>query len=143
MATPSQNKYLLFTLHGSLYALDLQQIAEVGDIPTLYPIPLVPACYSGSFNYHGTIVAALNPSTLMGETSSTPPGKIIVIRREIAALALLVDEVASICDGNGEPHPAPLPHIFSLFTLETPNGEALLVNLDMLIKEVETATGKR
>jgi chemotaxis signal transduction protein len=53
-------KYLIFTLAGQRFALDLAQVAEVVEQPATWPIPLAPSCYRGAMNFHGTIVAVMD-----------------------------------------------------------------------------------
>jgi purine-binding chemotaxis protein CheW len=89
--TTHDRKYMIFSLQGVLYALDLKQVAEVGDPPQMWPIPLAPACYSGALNYHGEIVAAMNLALFLGLTGCRQPGKIIILHRDAASLAFLVD----------------------------------------------------
>ena len=97
--TATGYKYLLFTLHGRRYAVDLAQVAEIEEPPTLWPIPGVPACYPGAMNFHGSIVAVMDLAAFLGHPAATPPEKVIVLAPAIASLALLVERVEGIVPG--------------------------------------------
>ncbi|HEX9080004.1 MAG TPA: chemotaxis protein CheW [Desulfuromonadaceae bacterium] len=94
--TGAGDRYLVFTLPGRRYAVDLAQVAEVEEPPTLWPIPGAPPCYPGAMNFHGSIVAVLNLSLFLGSPVAPRPEKVIVLDPAIASLALLVERVESI-----------------------------------------------
>jgi len=89
----SGHKYLIFTLKGRRYALDLSQVAEVNEPPGTWPIPGAPSCYSGAMNFHGSIVAVLDLAAFLGIPGSHRQEKVIVLAPDIASLALLVEHV--------------------------------------------------
>jgi|SRR6185369_13695406 len=94
--TETGHKYLLFTLHGRRYALDLAQVAEVDDPPVTWPIPCAPACYPGAMNFHGDIVAVMDLAAFLGFPAIQRMEKVVVLDRNIAALAFLVERVERI-----------------------------------------------
>ncbi len=133
-----QNKKLLiFSLQGSLYALYLKQIAEVIDPPRLSPIPLAPDCYRGALNFHGDIVAVMNLALFLGLSGNIPPGKVVVLHQEIAALAFLVDSVVRIVAEDEVTFHELANNCFAVTTLRLPEGEATLLDLETLILETE------
>lgn len=135
---PDQNrKFLIFSLSGSLYALDLKHIAEVSDPPQLWPIPLSSPYYGGALNFHGDIVAALHLPLLMGLSACSEPHKIIVLHRDIASLALLVDTVARIVPADEISFSPPPDSSFAVATLSFPNCEAVLLDVEKLASEAE------
>lgn len=137
--TDLHRKFLVFSLPGSLYALDLEQVAEVGDPPQMWPIPLAPPCYSGALSFHGDIVAVLNLALFLGLPEPGKPGKIVVLQQEFASLAFLVDSVVRIVSGEevcfGD---APAGGLAAA-TLSLSDGEAILLDLDCLVREAEDA----
>ncbi|MEI7817361.1 MAG: chemotaxis protein CheW [Desulfuromonadales bacterium] len=135
--TDDHRKFLIFSLQGRLYALGLEQIAEVGDPRQLSPIPKTPACYSGALNFHGDIVAVINLSVFLDLPGGNRPGKIIVLHQETASLAFLVDTVFRIVS-EGEVTFSPVPEErFAVATLSLPDGEAIQLNIEALVLEAE------
>jgi purine-binding chemotaxis protein CheW len=135
---PSRNrKFLIFSLQDSLYALDLTQVAEVGDPPPMSPIPMAPPCYSGVLNFHGDIVAVMNLALFLGLTGDRHAGKIVVLHQEVASLAFLVDTVVRIVsEDEASFNPAP-DNGFATATLVLPDGEATQLDLVALVREAE------
>lgn len=134
-----KRKFLIFRLQSSLFALDLSKIAEVSDTTQMWPIPLAPACYSGSLNFHGDIVAALDLTLFLGLAGSNPPGKIIILNQDVASLAFLIDAVVRIVSMEDtlistEPLPG---NVFAAGTLGLPEGNAILLDLDLLVLNAE------
>lgn len=128
---------LIFSLHGTLYALDLALISEVSDPPKLSPIPFAPACYSGAMNFHGDIVAVMDLALLLGQSGCSHPGKIIVLHGKVASLAFLVDSVVRIISEDEVSFGSPTTSQFSLAKLTLLDGEATQLNLEALVLEAE------
>ena len=91
-----QHGYLLFTLQGRRYAVNLQQVAEVDEPPLTWPIPGSPSCYAGAMNFHDTIVAVIDLAAFLGLPSYHDLEKVIVADPGIASLAFLVERVLKI-----------------------------------------------
>lgn len=89
----SGGSYLIFMLGGERYAVDLCQVAEVGEPPELWPIPCAPPCYVGAMNFHGAIVAVLELRRFLGLAGQAPLNKNIVLAPSVAGLSLLVEKV--------------------------------------------------
>jgi purine-binding chemotaxis protein CheW len=140
--TERTRKFLIFSLQGSLYALDLAQVAEVGDPPQMYPIPLAPPYYSGALNFHGDIVAVMNLGVFLGLAGPNKPGKIIVLHQEIASLAFIVDTVVRIVSEMEVSFSTPSDGGFASASLELSDGDAIQIDLDALVHEAETAIQK-
>jgi len=140
--TERTRKFLIFSLQGSLYALDLAQVAEVGDPPQMYPIPLAPPYYSGALNFHGDIVAVMSLGVFLGLAGPNKPGKIIVLHQEIASLAFLVDTVVRIVSEMEVSFNSPSGGSFAAASLGLADGEAIQLDLDALVREAETAMQK-
>lgn len=92
----SSGKYLFFSIQGVSYALDLAQIAEVADPPQLSPIPLAPQGILGALNFHGDIVAVVDLATILGFSGQGSYQKIIILHKDVASLAFLIDSVQRI-----------------------------------------------
>ncbi|HXE94863.1 MAG TPA: chemotaxis protein CheW [Dongiaceae bacterium] len=135
--TSSNRKFLIFSLQDSLYALNLAQVAEVGDPPQMWPIPLAPSCYSGALNFHGDIVAVMNLALFLDRPESCRPGKIIVLHREVASLAFLVDTVVRIVSEDEVSQGSPRDNRFAVATLGTSAGEAVQLDLEAIVREAE------
>lgn len=140
--TADNRKFLIFSLPGSRYALDLAQVAEVGDPPQIWPIPLAPPCFSGALNFHGDIVAVLDLAVFLGLVGPGSPGKIIVLHHEIASLALLVETVVRIVSGDEISFTPSHDGVFAAATLDLIDGEAILIDLAALVIGAETAMEK-
>jgi len=136
MISPSR-KYLVFSLQGLHYALDLAQVAEVEDPSQMWPIPLAPACYCGALNFHGDIVAVMNLPLFLGLGECRQPGKIVVLHHEVASLAFLVDTVVRIVTGD-ELSFSPAPDkAFAAATLHYGGREAIQLDLESLVLSAE------
>lgn len=137
--TTNDRKFLIFSLQGLLYALDLTQVAEVNDPPQMWAIPLAPPCFSGALNYNGDIVAVMNLALFLGlpETGNGKLGKIVLLRQEVASLAFLVETVVRIVS-EAEVSFGPAPDkSFAAATLVLTDGEAIQLDPDALVLEAE------
>jgi len=135
--TDHNRKFLIFSLPGSLYALDLAQVAEVGDPPQMWPIPLAHPCYSGAINFHGDIVAVMDLTVFLGLAGPGKSGKIVVLQQEIASLAFLVDTVVRIVSEDEVSFSPPPNGGFAAATLGLKSGEAIHLDLDALVLGAE------
>lgn len=129
----SNRKFLIFSLQDSLYALDLADVAEVAAPPQMWPIPLAPAYYAGVLSFHGDIVAAMNLSLFLGLPEFRQPGKIIVLRRELASLAFLVDSIVRIASEEEVSFSTPPDAGFSASTLTFFEGAVIQLDLEKLV----------
>lgn len=57
---------LVFRVQRARYALDARQVVEVLPLVHLHPSPHAPPGVAGVFNYHGSPVAAIDVSHLLG-----------------------------------------------------------------------------
>ena len=135
-------KFLVFSLRGALYALDLAHVAEVCDPLKISPIPMAPACYSGVLNFHGNIVAVLDLRSFLGLTGCTPPEKIIVLQQKVASLAFLVDTAHRIISEDETSFSTPPDIRFAATKLILCDGEAILLDLEQLVSEAEICMQK-
>lgn len=137
--TEPGGKYLVFTLPGRRYAVDLSQVAEVEEPPTLWPIPGAPPCYPGAMNFHGSIVAVMDLAAFLGLPGIRQPEKLIVLDPAAASLAFLVERVESIVPADQvqfSDQARPGADGFSSGTLILPDGTtALLLDVAELVRE--------
>ena len=138
--TDQCRKFLVFSLNRLRYAVDLSQVAEVGDPPQIWPIPLAPPYYSGAFNFHGDIVAVINLPLFLGIAGCGQPGKIIVLHHETVSLAFHVDAIVRIVSEDEISVCKPCDASFAGATLALPDGEATQLDLETLIRAVETGS---
>lgn len=130
--TQPERKYLIFSLSGRLFALDLSQVAEVSEPQPTWPVPLVPACYAGAMNFHGSIVAVMDLAQFMGLPAGRPREKLIVLQSGIAALAFRVERVVRIVAGQqAELREAP-DEPFATALIELPEGRATLLDAEAI-----------
>jgi purine-binding chemotaxis protein CheW len=135
--TDDARKFIIFSMQGIQYALDLAQVAEVGDPPLLSPIPLSPLPFSGALNFHGDIVAVLNLPLFFGLTDCNHLGKIIILQQEVAALAFLVENIIKIVSEDEVSYVDVASDSFTTAKLVLIDSEAMLINLEALVREAE------
>ncbi len=92
--------YLIFEMHGEVYAAALEDVAEITDPPTFYPLPKVPRYYRGVINCHGRPTPVIDLSLICKDVPTAAPGKIIVLRGKSINLALLVDNAVNVRKGD-------------------------------------------
>jgi purine-binding chemotaxis protein CheW len=136
--TEAEHKYLIFTLQGRRFALDLAQVAEVDEPQVTWPIPGAPPCYSGAMNFHGTIVAVMDLAAFLGLQGDHRLEKLVVLNADIAALAFQVERVERIVAADqlqfdGQIEPADMG--ISSGTLLLDNGAALLLDAALLARQ--------
>jgi len=141
--TASGHKYLLFTLHGRRYALDLAQVAEVDDPPVTWPIPGAPACYPGAMNFHGDIVAVMDLAAFLGLPAIQRMEKVVVLDRSIAALAFLVERVERIVPQDQVQLPDPRSDNGANVLITLPEGDAVLLDATAIAAAAADSIGNR
>ena len=128
--------FLGFTLRGERYALPLQEVAEVMEPPRLFPVPRAPVCIRGAMNSHGNLVAVLDLACLFGH-SGGEEGKVLVLDRRIANLALLVDSVDGFFTGNVVSEAEPSFNEFVGRVIQDKSGAIRLLVLDKVLGKME------
>ena len=127
--TGTNSKFLIFTLAGRRYALDLAQVAEVVEQPATWPIPLAPPCYHGAMNFHGTIVAVMNLALFLGLPGEYSTEKTVVLDTRIASLAFSVEDIIRIIpQGQAGLSEAPQDEAFACGRLNLPEGKVTLLD---------------
>jgi len=130
-------RLLIFRIQGNRYAMDLQDVAEVLDPPGMFPVPWAPSCIRGAINFHGSLVAVLDLSTVMNAGSLDRGGSLLVLDRKIANLALWVEKVDNIVltDGVLEEDESSDPLVGSILVMA--DGEIRLLALPRLLEQIE------
>ncbi len=136
--TEQGRKFLLFRVGNSKYALYLDQVSEVCDSQTIWPIPLAPPCFSGAFNFHGNAVAVLDLFALMDlGAQASAAEKLVVVHHETASFACIVEDVIAIIpEAEVTPHPHP-DSPFAAALLDTALGDVTLLSLDTILHYAE------
>jgi purine-binding chemotaxis protein CheW len=90
-------RYLLFTLHGRLYAVAVPHVLEVGSLPAITPVPNVPAWLRGVVNLRGEILSVIDVRTFLGfeEGHYTERSRMLVVKTlgDDMATSLVVDQI--------------------------------------------------
>lgn len=139
----TDGSFLFFSLHSSLYALDLEQISEVCDPAHLWPIPQAPPCYAGAMNFHGDIVAVMNLAKFMELPEDKPPAKIIILNKKLASLAFLVDAINGIVPKTDACTYLPPQGRFAASLISLSDREATLLDIEALVRHAEIEMHKK
>ena len=95
----TDGRYLVFAVTDQKYALAVEDVAEIMNLPALYPLPKAPAYYRGLMNCHGRPIPVLDLATLYKRVPLDKGGKILVLEGKTVTLALLVQRVIGIVSG--------------------------------------------
>jgi len=104
--TMAQKQYIVFSLSGQKYAIDIARIVQIINPSEIYKVPDTPDYVEGLINLRGTVYTIFNlkkklaisnsiqepvPESLHEDTT-----KIIILSTESANVGLIVDEVNEI-----------------------------------------------
>jgi chemotaxis signal transduction protein len=106
MSFAGQDRLLTFEVGGSLYALPIACVAEVGEVEELACIPTLPGEVGGVMNHHGEALPVLRRGVLLGvdEAALPEPAHVLAITARAnagACLGLPVDRIAGLVEGEG------------------------------------------
>jgi purine-binding chemotaxis protein CheW len=90
-------KYLIFMVGESRYALPSKIIGEVAALEKVFPLPLVPDYVRGIINRYSVPYALIDINFLLLNHTSKAQ-KVIVLKEEVDKLAFLIDDVTDIAD---------------------------------------------
>jgi len=133
-----RDRYLVFTIAATVYAVLETSVTEVGRIPKITPVPRVPAWLRGVTSLRGEVLSVVDLRVFLGlEPTSPHTGRLLVVRLadDELSLGLLVDGVdqiaavnasdvrppASTLEGALAPHLAGVTHV----------GDRLVAVLDL------------
>jgi chemotaxis signal transduction protein len=130
-------RFLVFSVRGHRFALDLQDIAEVVESPSLFPAPWAPGFFRGAMNFHGSVVAVLDLAGFLDLGAADREEVVLVLDKRIANLALAADSVENIVPSDliletGESDDPLVERIFM-----TDDGEIRLLATGKLLEEIE------
>ena len=75
-------RYVTFSMNGRRYGVPLENVTEVGLVPSITPLPHVPAWLVGVTSLRGRVLALVDLRRLLGEESvaQTSAGRLVVVR---------------------------------------------------------------
>ncbi|KAF0219777.1 MAG: putative CheW [Geobacteraceae bacterium] len=130
-------RLLIFNVQERRYALGLQDVAEVMEPPPTFPIPRAPGWFKGVMNFHGSLVSVLDLAKFLKIGSAVRPGKVLVLDRCIASLALMVDRVETIVSDDNVLGEVAGSEPMVAKVLNTADGEVKLLAVEALLAELE------
>lgn len=133
----ASNRLLIFSVRGTDYLLELRDLSEVMETAEIFPIPLAPSHFIGAMNAHGSPVAVLDIAAFIGTGSAMPDGKILLLDRRLANLALWVDQVKRIVSEDQVSDGGTVDEEFTSRIFVTDEGPLKLLNLERLLKRLE------
>jgi len=89
-------RFLIFTLHGDRYAMNVSDLAEVMETPPTFPIPKAPKSFLGVMNFHGSPIPVLDLASFLHGEPPKNSGRILILDHKIGSLALRIDTVERI-----------------------------------------------
>ena len=133
----SSRRYIVFSVAGTRYALEMGNVIEVGPVPPVTPLPQVPAWLLGVSNLRGDILAVLDLRRFFGHTPATSGrDRMLVLRAPTSQLTagLVVDQVhgaGAVDPATIQPPTAPVEGPVQRFLQGVAeHGERLLAILD-------------
>ncbi len=138
-------RFLIFSLGGARYAVNVGDLSEVMEPPATFPIPRAPKIFLGVMNFHGAPTPVLDLASFLHGDPPVRSGKILVLNHKVGSLALRIDTVERIVsDIRGlqvQPEEGPYVCQSILFNKE----KIPLLAVDMLMGELEeeVRTGHR
>jgi len=89
-------RFLIFTLRGDRYAMNVSDLAEVMETPPTFPIPKAPKTFLGVMNFHGAPMPVLDLASFLHGDPPESSGRILILDHKIGSLALRIDTVERI-----------------------------------------------
>jgi len=130
-------RILIAEAGGGRIALSLEQVAEVLEHTSSFPLPLAPPFLFRAISAKGGLTPVLDTGMFLGRHATSTPGRILVMAGDGVNLALHIDRVTDIVPADrvlgekpsvGEPFAA---------VLVLPSGEAPLLLTGQLLRMLE------
>ena len=104
-----QDMYLVFTIDGQDYAIEIRFVIEIVEILPITSVPFLPECMKGIINLRGTIVPIMDVRLRFGleEQEYTEHTCIVVVNHGNLALGMIVDSVQEVTTISAEQRMAP------------------------------------
>lgn len=131
------DRLIVFTLCGGKYALYLRHVAEVVELPSIFPMPHAPLYFHGIMNFHGNLVSLLDLGHYLMNAPRKPQGKALVLDTGIANLALRVDAVENVGSADVILEEFESDEILVEKVLVMPDGEVKLLSVEKLLDQLE------
>jgi purine-binding chemotaxis protein CheW len=93
----AEEKYLVFSILGRLYAFPSKHVGEIAVFNTVYPLPLMPDYVLGIINRYSVPYVLFDTGALLFKEPSRR-GKVLIIKEDIDRIAFLIDDIADIAD---------------------------------------------
>lgn len=95
-----QDRYLIFSVGGTNYALEITYVVEIIEVMKPTPVPYVPEYLAGIINLRGGIIPVMDARERFSyePCEYTDRACIIVIEDDGVAIGLLVDAVNEVTD---------------------------------------------
>jgi chemotaxis signal transduction protein len=96
-------------LGAGRFAVALDQVAEVGKVPTVTRVPGAPGWVAGVVNWRGRILAVLDLGALLGADAGArgSTARLVVLMTEVATVGVLVDTVEGTAALGADHEPVP------------------------------------
>ncbi|MBR1506807.1 MAG: purine-binding chemotaxis protein CheW [Eubacterium sp.] len=140
------NKYILFTLDGETYAVDILGITSIEEVGKPTPVPRAPKFLQGIINLRDNIIPVVNLRYVLGYEKKSFEGekiKVLITRINDVELALSVDEVVEIYSPSEEivadvPKLAKTPATeYADKILKKDNGVVIVISTTQLLSKAE------
>lgn len=101
-AETQDQQYLTFLVDREMFAVNISEVKELIEIPTITQVPMTPGFIRGVINLRGSVVPVIDLAARLGRKNSTPSKRStlilvkIPINHESQVLAMMVDEVNEI-----------------------------------------------
>ncbi len=93
----SSERYLLYTLAGSRYAVGVPHVLEISRVPQLTAVPNVPEWVSGVINLRGEIISVIDLRTFLGleQSYQLDQSRLLIVKTQDDSLttSLIVDQI--------------------------------------------------
>ncbi|RQW89991.1 MAG: chemotaxis protein CheW [Geobacter sp.] len=89
-------RFLIFTLCGDRFAMNVSDLAEVMETTPTFPIPKAPKSFLGVMNFHGAPIPVLDLASFLHGDPPKSAGRILILDHKIGSLALRIDTVERI-----------------------------------------------
>ena len=130
-------RILIFEAGGERITLPLEQVAEVQEFTSSFPLPLAPPFLGRAISAKGCLIPVLDMGMFLGRESSAPSGRILVMAGDGVNLALQVDRVTDIVKGNAVIREKPAAEEPFSGVLEFAFGEVPLLSPGQLLRLLE------
>ena len=130
-------RLLIFEAGGRRFALSLEQITEVLEEPSCFPLPLAPPFLGRAISTKGCLTPVLDTGMYLGRSASNPTGRVLVMAGEGVNLALQVDRVTDIVQGDTVTGEQPAGGEPFTVILGLPCGDVPLLSPGQLLMSLE------